>query len=55
MKQEKLSKLRFEKNVIAGAVIGSWGLNTPTADFERQAQSSKTTGQKDVKNLQTKK
>ena len=49
MKTEKLSKVRFEKNVIAGVVIGSWGWNTPGAGCEVQAQSSKNTAQQDVK------
>jgi len=49
MKQEKLSTFRFEKNVIAGAVIGSWGWNTLGAGCEEQAQSSKNTAQQDVK------
>jgi TctA family transporter len=49
MKTEKLAKVRFEKNVIAGAVIGSWGWNTPGAGCEVQAQSSKNTAQQDVK------
>ena len=49
MKQEKLSTFRFEKNVAAGAVIGSWGWNTPGAGCEVQAQSSKNTAQQDVK------
>jgi hypothetical protein len=55
MKQEKLSKFRFEKNVIAGAVIGSWGWNAPGSGCEVQAQSSKNTAQQDLKNLQKKK
>ena len=54
MKTEKLSKVRFEKNVIAGAVIGSWGWNTPGAGCEVQAPSSKNTAKQDVKNPQKK-
>ena len=54
MEQDKTSQFRVEKNVIAGALIGSRGWDALGAGCESLPQSSKKGVRKELESLQKK-